>query len=743
MKTPKSLWLYALIPALTAFIFTSCSTFNYKTYEEQKDVDDPEPDYDITLNADFQEYTSYMFIGNRTENFGTYFNTFFNARENFDEAYEDYETRVLSTYSERPDSIYAAPNVSQESKDKFNKSIEKASKVIQYHKSSAFMDQAVLLIGKCYFYLGDYLKAERKFSEFVSKLSKSPFIDEAFLFLAKTQLRLGDYEQAIARLEGLIKNSKDKSIVAGSYQAIGEYYLNKKDYEASIKNYRSSIAYSSDNDFKAQMQFLIASVTAKQNPAKGAGEFNAVLKYNTSFELEYLTRYNHAKYLILSSNFTGVPKLIDDLRIDYKEYPEYLSDIEYLAAKYYEQKKEYKTAVKKYKDVIINYPKTVASSDASFSIADYCENIAGDYLNAYRYYRYSNDENIKGHNAQVTGKKITIFKKYFDLRSTIAGSVISTDYDSTFLRGLKQELKPGEEKKIEEKIKGKGEDGGKPGSYRQVLKIFPDSLKNDSLKNEPVSEDSLKMLRQNVTKAKFELAELFIYNIDKPDSAEKYLDQAYNESDDYDFKSKVMYALADLYRNSGREEKYEEILRSIIKEYSLSPVADECRKLLNLPAVTENIITSEDSIFSSAESKFVSKEYRDALGGFLEIASNNPASDYYAKSNYAAGWIYENIFERPDSAYIYYANVVKNAPASELSTVVADKLTEYENFLKPVNNDSLTADSNKIAPIEENKEPVENKIDDNTKIIDNGEGTPQKDADIKKEDKNEGEDPTK
>ncbi len=736
MKTPKNSWLFALIPALTALIFTSCSTFNYKTYEEQKDVEDPEPNYAITLNADFQEYTSYMFIGNRTENFGTYFNTFFNARENFDEAYEDYETRVLSTYSERPDSIYATPNVSQEAKDKFNKSIEKASKVIQYHKSSAFMDQAVLLIGKCYFYLGDYLKAERKFSEFISKLSSSPLIDEALLFLAKTQMRLGDYEQALARLEGLIKNSKNKSIIAGSYQAIGEYYLSKKDYEASIKNYRSSIEYSADNDFKAQMQFLIASVTAKQNPAKGSQEFQAVLKYNTSFELEYLTRYNHAKYLILSSNFGGVRKLIDDLRIDYKEYPEYLSDIEYLAAKYYEQKKVYKTAVKRYKDVIINYPKTVASSDASFSIADYYENIMGDYLNAYRYYRYSNDENIKGHNAQVTNKKIVIFRKYFDLRSTIAGSVINTDYDSTFLRGLKQELKPGEEK-IEEKIKGKGEDGGKPGSYRQVLKIF-----SDSLKNETVSEDSLKEQQKNVTRAKFELAELFIYDIDKPDSAEKYLDQAYNESDDYDFKSKVMYALADLYRNNGREEKYEEILRNIVKEYALSPVADECRKLLNLPAVTEYIITSEDSIFSSAENKFVSKEYRDALGGFLEIASGSPASDYYAKSNYAAGWIYENIFERPDSAYIYYTNLVSNAPSSELSAVVAEKLTEYENSLKPVNNDSLAADTNRTAPIEENINPIENKGDDNTNLND-GESPPQEDADIKKEDKIEVKDPTK
>ena len=742
MKTFKYSNLFLLISALIVSLigFQSCSTFTYKTYEPQKDVEDPEPNYDMTLNPGFQEYTSYMFIGNRVENFGTYFNTFFNAKENYEEAYEDYTARVLSTYIERLDSIYATPNLSQEAKDKFNKSIEKASKVIQYHKSSAFMDQAVLLIGKCYFYLGDYLKAERKFGEFVSKLSKSEYIEEALLFLARTQLRLGSDEEALATLNNLIKNSKDKQIIAGAYQSLGEYYINKKDYAASLTNYIKSIEFSNNSEFKAQMQFLIASVSARQDPRKGAAEFKKVLNYNTSFELEYLARYNQVKNMIVSSSFGGILDLLDELRVDYKEYPEYLSDIEYLAAKYYEQKKEYKKAIKYYKDVIINYPKTIASSDASFSIANYFEHTAGDYLTAYKYYKFSIDESVNGHNNKIAGKKTAVFKRYFELSSIIADKEINTNYDTLFLRELQPGLlKEGEESKGEIKIKGKGDEGpgGKPGVFDSSH-----SLLSDSISNNKISDDSLKLKEENIIKAKFELAELFIYDIAIPDSAEKYFEQAYDESGDYDLKSKVLFALAVLYKNNDRSEKYEQTLKTIVNEYPLSSVANECRKLLNIPVVSEVNKSVEDSIFSFAETKFVNMEYGEALGGFLEISSNYPDSKYYTKSTYAAGWIYENVLGNADSAVFYYTKVAEGAPSPEFYDLVINKLAVYENsFIE--NNDSLNSiiDTNKTKSPDEKQVPVKNNQLDNTNDEGSDNQAPVKNKDIKKENDGEGEDP--
>src|SRR4030095_14773004 len=264
-----------LIFVFFLILLQSCSSFLYKTYdaEANKNVDDPEPNYDITLDQNFQNFTTYMFIGNRIENFGTYFNTYFNAKENFDNAYDDYVTRVLSVYSERLDSILAKPSLSQEASDNFNKAIEKASRVIQYHKSSQFMDKSALMVGQSYYYLGDYLKAERKFSEFMSKLPASSLISEAELFLAKTQMRLDNMKAAIEKLDELIVISKDKHILSAVYQSKAEYFLSVKDYDNAIKNFKKAIEYSDDSEFKAQMQFLVATVTERTNKSKAASEY--------------------------------------------------------------------------------------------------------------------------------------------------------------------------------------------------------------------------------------------------------------------------------------------------------------------------------------------------------------------------------------------------------------------------------------------------------------------------------------
>lgn len=722
-----NLWLAAFTLSVCLIIFESCASFTYKTYKEQKGVVDPEPDYNLTLNPDFQEFTSFMFIGNRIENFGTYFNTYFNAIQNYDNAYEDYVTRVLSGYSEHFDSIYAVQNLSQESKDNFNKAIEKASKVIQYHKSSAFMDKAVLLIGKAYFYLGDYLKAERKFGEFISKLSASPILDDALLFHGRTLLRLGKYDQGLATLNNLTANSKDDQVIAGAYQSIAEYYIYQKNYDASLENYRKSIKYSNDNSFKAQMQFLIAAVTARQNAAMGVKEFRKVLDYSTTYELEYLTRFNIVKYQILSHEFSGVLNSLDKMIIDYKDEPSYLSEINYLIAKYYDQRKDYKKAVKSYKDVIANYPKTVASSDASFALGDYYEHDKGDYLTAYKYYRYSSEENASGHFAGLTSQKLRIFKKYFDLRSVIAGEEINTAYDSLFLKDLNPELKQqqqqGNPKNQEGNQKGKGDEGGKPGVLGSQFVVLPDSSDDISM-----SSDSLRLKAEKIAKAKFELAELFMYDINNLDSAENYLNQAYDESGDYDFKSRVLYTLADLYRQSDRSEKYEETLRTIVNDYPSSPITNECRKILNLPVVTEVEQSTDDSIFTYAENSFAAGKYPEALDAFKELTVNFPNSDHSTRANYAIGWIYENVLSKPDSAVVYYTKVAKISPNSEYYTVVTQKLAEYENFLNPPPVDtSNTADTNKVNMQENNQQPqLDNNSGESGDVTGEGENPPVK-----------------
>jgi TolA-binding protein len=698
---------FSALLILMPLLLEACSTFNYKTYDEKQNegIDDPEPNYELTLDQNFQDFTSYMFIGNRVENFGTYFNTYFNAKENFDDAYDDYVSRVLANYNERQDSIFARPNLSQESKDKFNTAIQKASKVIQYHKSSEFMDKSVLLVGKAYYYLGDYLKAERKFGEFISRLQSSRYLDEALLYLAKTQLRLDNEKPAMERLNNLTKTSHSKEVISESYQAIAEYYLNKKDYDNAITNFKKAIELSGDNEFKAQMQFLVASVTSKSNPKSAATEFDKVLDYNASFDLEYISRYNNAKNLILSANYNKAKPLLEDLVVKYKDNLPNLGQISYLKGFYNEEKKDYKNAIREYYEVIRNFPGTVPSSDASFRIANYYEN-KNDYLNAYRYYRFSTEQSSAGGNFNAANSRKNVFKRYFELRSTIIGTEINTDYDSDFKK--KTNSKP-----EEDEIKKNEGDLGKSGGLWGTLPA-------DSL----TELDSFKIKEEKIADATFELAELFLYDLNRTDSCEYYLQTALKQSDDYEFTAKVLFALSAVYRKNDNSQKSDEILKQIVTDYPLSTVANSSRRLLNMTIVDDYKGDSSDSLYSDAENKFVNKEYLPALSAFRELVITYPASVHLDKALYGAGWIYENVLMKSDSAYLYYSSLIKSVPNSEAAAIVTLKVEEYESFNNTLIdtsgtqnvkdstgvNDSLNNDSNHLKDeTNEQKEEVKDK----------------------------------
>lgn len=702
------------ILVLSLLIPFSCSTFNYITYQRNEQVEDPEPNYSITLDPSFQQYTNFMFIGNRMENFGTYFNTFFNAVESYNDAYDDYVKKSLSHYSENLDSILISPTLSMDAQDNFKKTIEKASKVIQYHKSSAFMDKAVLLIGKSYYFLGgeNYLKAERKFNEFVSKLQMSPLIDETYLYLAKTQLRLHNTDPALEILNKLINSSKNPSIVAESYEALAEYYISQKDYESAIKNYRKSLDLSSDNTYKAQLQFIIAAIIARSNPIKGSEEYLKVLDYSTTYDLEYLTRINSVKYKIIGNDLSNVLNTLDKLEVKYKDDLTLLPQILYLRGLHYEEKKDYKKEKSEYLNLIQTYPKTVASSDASFSLAKYYEYVLGDYLGAFRFYQYSLDESRGGHYYNEALEKSKIFKHYFDLRTIIAGTRIVTEYDSLFYKLVTPKGSEIQNKGNEFKGEDKGKGGGFSRSFfdstmdsklnrlGRLKSPVIDTLAKDTSKNvntNPIDSlaeankiaDSLKIRSEKVLEAKFELSEIFIYDLNKNDSAEIYLKESYEGSDKPDFKCKVLFALANLYRSEDKNDKADRIFKQIINEYPMASLANVSRKLLGIPELDLETHDALDSVFSYGETKFSANDFTSALLAFQDIVSRDTTSKYYIRSAYAAGWIYENVMNKPDSALVYYSKLLNTDPSSDINKLITSKLTIY-NQEKTKSEDSLS-----------------------------------------------------
>ena len=143
---------------------------------------------------------------------GAYFNTYYNAQKQFSEAEAEVFSPANAIGGVRVERKYLAPfEVSAQSKTKFATVIEKCSKLLQYHPDSKLVDDALLMIGKSYYYQNEHQSAERKFKELLSSYPESGLAFETRLLLAQTYYRNNEKTQSLSVAMELFDNAKQEN----------------------------------------------------------------------------------------------------------------------------------------------------------------------------------------------------------------------------------------------------------------------------------------------------------------------------------------------------------------------------------------------------------------------------------------------------------------------------------------------------------------------------------------------------
>ncbi|KPL09928.1 hypothetical protein AMJ71_05060 [candidate division TA06 bacterium SM1_40] len=117
-----------------------------------------------------------------------YYNTFYNAKASY--------TQGMRLKEQSPEG-----KLSPGAKNHFDKAIEKCAKVIELYPGSRWVDEAVLLMGKCFFEEEEYLKALRKFEEVTIYYSGGKWLDDAYYMMGRTYVALEDYPRATAAFD--------------------------------------------------------------------------------------------------------------------------------------------------------------------------------------------------------------------------------------------------------------------------------------------------------------------------------------------------------------------------------------------------------------------------------------------------------------------------------------------------------------------------------------------------------------
>jgi len=694
------------------------------------------------------------------EDFTTFFNLYYNADELFEKAELQIIEQKKDLFSTEPPAIPGAAATD------LQKVIEKCSKILQFSPNSSYVDDALMMLGKSFYYQKNYLKSQKKFEELISSQPESGYVLEADLWIGKCQMRLRKFTESLTKLaevrniaiedgedeifqEAYIEEivyrktindipgaiqvaneflevSDDDKINAELWYEVGNLNVEIDEIENAVVAYQNVFEYSPDYELESSAKIKLGRALRKVGEAEDAlsifsemrSEDKYVEKYS-ELELEMgitqavLGKYEDALdlFTIVDTTYKNTPNSgaakyeigyvyeigflqLDSAAVRYKkaststlpkEYIEPAKEKNRLFTRYTSLRAEHNKYSKQLfylsnpdefvKDSIIYVQDSLAIAEEITNVKELQESwsgletllVGGDDTTGFY------QDSVKVADSLVVQLKdsleyITRDSIFTKVRNPLPqDSIIIARFDSmftykTFDPVAKQQM---EQKKREQE-----------NLRNQLIASLPDTLKfkNNPPRRPKISEDSLKTL---LTKNQLDLGNLFLSELDFPDSAYYYYESNHTDYPNTSYYASTLFAMGSYYLTVDNQKSADSLFNIIYDNYKNESVVNAAAVKLNKPLIDLKYDPAMDE-YKQAEQYLLSGEYYAALNKLEDIPELYPSSPVAPKAIYTSGWIEENELKDPEQAAEYYDTLIARYPSSEYVRVIAPKVTFYK-----------------------------------------------------------------
>lgn len=222
--------------------------------------------------------------------FKAYYNTHYNTKKFFSEGVEKSREQVTEINPRYPIRIHETPG--RAGTQEFEKAIEGGATILREFDESSFVEPALAIIGKSYYYLNEYFSALEKFQE-LNSIADGIYEQEAILWEGLVLLQMESFNEGISFLESELSTDREweEDLLAETKSVLAEHYMERGEWENATINLAESIENLKDSRTKARAYFLYGQLLEQ------LGEFDQAL---TAFsEVSHL----HPPYtLIFNSN---------------------------------------------------------------------------------------------------------------------------------------------------------------------------------------------------------------------------------------------------------------------------------------------------------------------------------------------------------------------------------------------------------------------------------------------------------
>ncbi len=613
---------------------------------------------------------------------GAYFNTYYNAQKAFREA-EDEVWNSPDLKAQGAGKNYLATfNVSQGTKTKFSSVIEKCSKLLEYHPESNLVDDALLMIGKSYFYQNDYQPAERKFKELISGYPESDLLPEAEMLMAYSFYKEGDRTSANTTATQLLdaaKKDDDDNIIAYVSILLGQMDLEDKNYTLALEHYLDAAEHGKSREQRAFAFLNVAEMYIKTGDyAKAEAAFEQERRQSPNYLGEFKGDMGVARMLAKQGKYDESLELLRDLRSD-KKNKEFYGEIEFEIANVYRDQGELASAVEQYRYVDTAYARTEWAANSYYQLGLLYENRVGLYDSARIAYNKGKSE------ASTAPTVAPLLIRRADYMNKYAGFIAEVHrMDSLRVYWLNP---PDTTRTV-------AADSTVRDTTQRNAMALADSGKPKAPAKPPLPLDSV-MTR--LATAKSELASLFYTSIGRTDSALFWYHRIVQDHPLSPLVPRALFTIAQIYSQDSTVAKpaVDSLYHQLIEQYPQTLYAAEARRALGLPPITVSPDTAE-ALYRQAEQAMLSGRNENAIDTLKLLVQSYPTSTYAPRAEFAAGWLYEQVLNQPDSAIANYQRLRARYPSSLYAARVQPKLMEVELRDKAV-ADSLARKSKAIA----------------------------------------------
>ncbi len=680
--------------------------------------------------------------------FTTYFNLYYNTKDIFSQAEEAINSQQQDLFSTEE------LNVPGSAVQLLNKVVEKASQILQFHRESAYVDDALLMLGKSFYYQKNYLKSVREFQELIATQPNSNLILEAKLWIGKADLNLKKYDEAWSLLETVRKQGIDEGendIVANAYIEEVKYKLIQHDYSGAITSSKELLNFSKDDERNAEIVFEMGKLYDLLNdPENAIISFQKVFDYSPTFEIEFDARLELGKAYREAGNPEKALSIFTDMKSN-KIYSDSYDQIDLEMGITEVDLKNYSAALSDFKTVDTAFANSKSAGFANYHLGELYQYNIPNYDSASYYYSKALSSRLPAEYIIPANEKIQRFRKYKTLKDNIAQNYKKLEYvenPETFIRDsvafysdtVKNE--PQTETNAGVSVSG-GNAGGRFNDQRfaEFKKSETQTTKTAATqKNKTgippirpnISADSINsLLTQNL----FELGNLFFTEFNLTDSAYYYYSTVLDSFPDSRYQARTMYALGSYYETVNENSKADSLYNLIYNNYKNESIVNAAASKLNKPLINFDYDPAID-LYATAEKKFMSKDYKESLNEFYGIYKSYPHSALAPKALYASGWILANQLDSPDSAVVFYDTLTSKYPKTIYAIKVRQEVDFYnqeKERIKKAHEDSLKLvekahqDSLKADSLRTHKNISPGLVpSDSTKVIEKPIGSPVK-----------------